>query len=309
MPNWNDILSECTRESSFDIVRRKYLKALREKTGRNVIIYYSSWLQKPHLNNQPGIELGITGADKNGFMATIHQLKREEGLDLLLHTPGGSMAATESLVDYLRLMFQGNIRAFIPQIAMSAGTMIACSCAEIYMGAHSSIGPIDPQYGNLPAHGLVEEFEKAATEVKKDKTRMLVWAPILQKINPTTLSECVKASAWAREMVQKWLETGMLKADTKRRSKARAIVKALTDSAENKSHSRHIGVDRADAIGLDVKRLESDQALQDAVLSVHHSCVATLQGTPAIKIIENHLGIAFIQQAQMQVGMQIPMRV
>lgn len=72
MPNWNDILSECTRESSFDIVRRKYLKALREKTGRNnIIIYYSCWLQKPQFANQPGIELGITDGDKNGFMATI----------------------------------------------------------------------------------------------------------------------------------------------------------------------------------------------------------------------------------------------
>lgn len=298
MPNWNEILAECTRESSFDIVRRKYLKILREKTGRNIILYYSCWLQKPQFANQPGIELGITDADKNGFMATIHQLNRAEGLDLLLHTPGGSMAATESLVEYLRLMFQGNIRAFVPQIAMSAGTMIACSCTEIFMGAHSSIGPIDPQYGGLPAHGLVEEFEKAAKEVKADRSRMLVWAPILQKINPTTLSECIKASAWAKEMVQQWLETGMLHNDPKKRLKARKIVRALTDSAENKSHSRHIGVERAEQIGLTVKRLEEDHELQDAVLSLHNSCVVTLQSTAAIKIIENHLGVASVQQAQ-----------
>src|SRR4051794_17822109 len=96
MPNWNDILVECSRESNYDIVRRRYLKALQEKTGRNVITYYSAWLQKPQLKNQAGVEFGITDGDKNGFMATIHQLKREEGLDLILHTPGGSMAATES---------------------------------------------------------------------------------------------------------------------------------------------------------------------------------------------------------------------
>ena len=211
------------------------------------------------------------------------------------------MAATESLVAYLRDMFEGNIRAFVPQIAMSAGTMIACACSEIIMGTHSSIGPIDPQYGNLPAHGLVEEFEKAATEVKSDKSRILVWAPILQKIDPTMLSECIKVTAWAKEMVQEWLETGMLKDDPKKRSKAQQIVKALTNSAENKSHSRHIGYDRALAIGLNVKQLEADQDLQDAVLSVHHSCIATLQGTAAIKITENHLGIAFIQQQQVAI--------
>jgi hypothetical protein len=71
----------------------------------------SCWLQKPQFANQPGIELGITDADKNGFMATIHQLNKDEGLDLLLHTPGGSMAATESLVEYLRAMFRGNVTA------------------------------------------------------------------------------------------------------------------------------------------------------------------------------------------------------
>lgn len=304
MPNWGDILAESTRESSFDIVRRKYLKALNSLTGRNTIIYYSSWLQKPQFANQPGVELTITDADKNAFMATIHQLTRDEGLDLLLHTPGGSMAATESLVDYLRAMFGNNIRAFVPQIAMSAGTMIACATAEIFMGAHSSIGPIDPQYGGMPAHGLIEEFEKAAKEVKSDKSRILVWAPILQKINPTTLSECIKASQWAKEMVQEWLETGMLKDEPKKKTIAKKIVKGLTDAAENKSHSRHIGIDRAAELGIKVRRLEDDQALQDAVLSVHHSCIATLQGTAATKIVENHLGVAFIQQAQQMVRVQ-----
>ena len=211
------------------------------------------------------------------------------------------MAATEPPVEYLRKMFPADIRAFVPQIAMSAGTMIACACNEIWMGAHSSIGPIDPQYGNIPAHGLIEEFEKAAAEVKKDKSRMLVWAPILQKINPTTLSECIKASQWAKDMVQEWLATGMLKQDTHRKSVGRRIVKALTDAAENKSHSRHIGYDRALALGLNVKRLEAEPELQDAILSIHHSCVATLETTAAVKIIENHRGIAFIQQAQQQV--------
>jgi hypothetical protein len=36
--------------------------------------------------------------------------------------------------------------------------------------------------------------------------------------------------------------------------------------------------------------------LQDAVLSLHHSCILTLNSTRAYKIIENHLGKAFIQQ-------------
>ena len=78
-------------------------------------------------------------------MLCIHKLDRSKGLDLILHTPGGSGAATESLVNYLHQMFGNDIRAFVPQLAMSAGTILACSCKEIYMGKHSNLGLVDPQ--------------------------------------------------------------------------------------------------------------------------------------------------------------------
>lgn len=42
--------------------------------------------------------------------------------------------------------------------------------------------------------------------------------------------------------------------------------------------------------------LEEDEQLQDAVLSVHHACAHTLQGA-TIKIVENHHGRGFFQQA------------
>ena len=77
-------------------------------------------------------------------MSVIHGLDKSKGLDLFLHTPGGDVGATESLIDYLHDSFGGDIRAIIPQIAMSGGTMIACSCKEIIMGKQSSLGPIDP---------------------------------------------------------------------------------------------------------------------------------------------------------------------
>ena len=50
--------------------------------------------------------------------------------------------------------------AFVPQLAMSGGTMMACACREIYMGRQSSIGPTDPQFGGTPASGIVEEFQR-----------------------------------------------------------------------------------------------------------------------------------------------------
>jgi hypothetical protein len=291
MPNWHDINSELqVMGSAYDVMRRNYLKRLHEFTGRNVIVYYSGWLQKP---NMGGTE--VNDEDKNGFMTVIHHLERSKGLDLILHTPGGETAATESLVDYLRSMFGTDIRAIVPQLAMSAGTMIACACKEILMGRHSSLGPIDPQYMGLPAHGVVEEFERAYKEIKQDPIKAAVWQPIIAKYHPTLIGECEKSIDWSREIVRDWLVTGMLNGVEDAKKKAGTIVQELSDHALTKAHARHLSATKCESIGLKIDYLENNMELQDAVLSVHHACIHTLGGTPAFKIIENHNGVAFIK--------------
>ena len=212
-------------------------------------------------------------------------------------TPGGNIAATEAIVNYLRGFFGTDIRAFVPQLAMSAGTMIACACKEIFMGEHSSLGPIDPQLSNIPAYGVVEEFERARQEIRQDPSTIPIWQPILAKYSPTLVGECEKAIKWANVMVIEWLRTGMfagLKEEVKRQ-KSEEIVNKLADHSLSKTHERHLSADYCKEIGLKVHLLESDEKLQDAVLSVHHTCIHTLGATPAFKIIENHNGKAFIQ--------------
>jgi membrane-bound ClpP family serine protease len=242
--------------------------------------------------------MDIHDADKDSFMATIHQLDRAKGLDLFLHTPGGETSATESLVDYLRAMFGPDIRAIVPQLAMSAGTMIACACDSVVMGKQSSLGPIDPQLHGLPAHGIIEEFERAAKEISADRSRIALWQPIIAKYHPALIGECEKAIKWSQEMVREWLITGMFKGDPKAKQRASKIIRELGDHALTKSHARHISVRRAKEMGLKIIELESDQKLQDAVLSVHHATIHTLSATGAYKIVENHMGVASIQIAQ-----------
>lgn len=297
MSNWNEILDELQSSgSTFDLVRRAYLRKLHEITQRNIIAYYSGWLQKP---GTVGTELN--DADKNGFMNAIHQLDRSKGLDLILHTPGGDTAATESLVNYLHAMFGSDIRAIVPQLAMSAGTMIACACKEILMGKQSSLGPIDPQIQGLPAHGVVEEFKRAHAEVRQDQTKAFVWQPIIAKYPPTFIGECEKAIQWSTEMVKEWLVSGMFSGEATAEEKADIVIRELGDHALTKSHARHLSLARCQQIGLKITPLEDDHNLQDAVLSVHHVFIHTLSSTSAFKIIENHLGVAFIQHTGIQV--------
>lgn len=291
MPSWNDLANEIQElGGSFDVIRRRYLKELSEYTDRNTILYYSGWLQKPGVQ---GAE--VNDSDKNGFMATIHNLDKSKGLDLILHTPGGDIAATESLVDYLRQMFGNNVRAIVPQLAMSAGTMIACSTQSILMGNQSSLGPIDPQFGGISAHGLVEEFKRAKQEIMDNPSLIPVWQPILARYNPTLVGDCEKAIEWANEMVAQWLSDSMLSNQTDPLASGKAIVAELASHDVTKSHARHYSAKSCEAFGLSIEYLERDRKLQDLVLSVHHACIHTLTSTPALKIIENQNGVAFIQ--------------
>lgn len=299
MPNWKDLLDELKAAgSTYDVVRRKYLRHLHEHTGRNVIAYYSGWLQKGRQLAAAGARYDIYDGDKEGFMSAIHKMDRSKGLDLILHTPGGELAATESLVDYLRSMFDTDIRAIVPQIAMSAGTMIVLASREVVMGKHSNLGAIDPLIFGMPAHGVVEEFKRARADITSNNALALLWQPILQKYSPTLVSEAEKSIQWAEEMVKKWLESGMFKGKMDAQAQAKQVVQSLGTPALTKSHARHISYEQADAAGVNVVRLEDDPELQDRVLSVHHVFVQTLAGTPAFKIIENQEGVAFIETIQ-----------
>jgi len=296
MPSWNQVLKELKnspRKDSLDYIRRKYLKRLSSHRGRNVIAYYSGWLQRPGL-----AKCSINDDDKNGLMAAVHKLDKSKGLDLILHTPGGDMAATESIIDYLYRMFDGDIVAIIPQLAMSGGTMIACSCKKIVMGKQSNIGPIDPQFGGIPAHGVIKEFEEAIQAVTDDPNSIPIWQTIIGKYHPTFIGECKNAINLSSEMVKKSLIEVMFKGDADAESKAEKVVTFLNEHEDSKTHARHIHIDEAKNCGLLIDDLEDDQTFQDLVLTVHHCFMHTFGNSPAIKIVENHMGNAVVAMAQ-----------
>lgn len=299
MPNWHEIHNEIAQHQqehsnaaaqTIDIVRRKYLKILSDLTGRNTIAYYSGFLTKP---NVQGID--ISDDDINAFMACIHGMDRSKGLDIVLHTPGGGIAATEALTGYLKQMFGRDIRSIVPQIAMSAGTMLSLSCKSIVLGKQSSLGPIDPQIAGIPADVVVTEFQRAYDEIKLDPLKAHVWAPILGRYMPSFITQCEYAVDWSKKFVQEVLENNMLADDQDKSAKAASIVTALSSAELNKAHNKHIHIDRLRNLGVAVERLEDDPRLQDAVLTVHHCFTHTMASTTAIKVVENHDGKAAVR--------------
>lgn len=298
MPAWGEVLKEVNQllvtgdQAALDTVRRKYLSALNQYTGRTTIVYYSGWLSA-HATTPT---LVINDDDKNGFMQAVHRVDQDSGLDLILHTPGGSVTAAESIVDYLLKIFKGDIRVIVPQIAMSAGTMIACAAKKIVMGKQSNLGPIDPQVNGLPAYGVISEFDQAVKDSAHNSGAAQMWQTIIGKYHPTFLSSCEHAIALSKEIVKKWLAQGMFDGDPRAKSKANRIVRELSSQDNNREHGRHIHAERCKEIGLNISALEDDQQFQELVLTVHHACVYTLQGANVTKLIENHMGAAYIRK-------------
>lgn len=303
MPNWNEVLQqigqiELSGKNASGIVRSHFLQQLHQKTGRNIIAYYSGFLSKPAI---AGME--INDEDKNGFMMAVHKLDRSKGLDLFLHTPGGSISSTQSIVDYLHKMFGNDIRAIVPQIAMSAGTMIACSCKEIWMGKHSNLGPIDPQVNNIPAYGVLKEFKTACKEVKADRSKIPIWQSIISQYRPTFLSRCENAIAWSNEFVREQLVSVMFEGLPDAKKRARGVVRGLTHYRKNKTHENHLHFDECQKIGLNVKAIEDakdakgqkDDAFQDLILTVHHCYMQLMMNFPCVKAIENQNGVGLFK--------------
>lgn len=288
MADWSSIAKEIRDEeyhAPLDTVRKKYIKKLYELTGRNIICYYSGFL-----TNSDHPDVSINDRDMSGFMTVIHGMDKTKGLDLILHSPGGDTTATEIIGNYLRKVFGNDIRVFVPQLAMSGGTMLSCIGKEIYLGKHSSIGPIDPQFNGVPAHGVVQEYEQAKKEIMENPNSIVFWQQILGKYPPTFIGQCYKSIELSTDVVENWLDTGDMFINdnaTEKKKKIKTIMEYLNNNQYTKIHSRHIGIDKAKEIGLNVVELENDDNLQDAVLSIHHCYMHTFQNTNAVKIIEN----------------------
>lgn len=317
MPTWSGVLNEINNTRvkggppQLDLIRRKYLTSVYQHTGRNVILYASKWTQSD-VNVSLDV-ISINDEDIQGIMEVIHGLSGPN-LDFIIHSPGGSAEAAEAIVTYLRSKFS-HIRVIVPQLAMSAATLISCAADVIVMGKHSFLGPIDPQFiiqtplgeRMVPAQAILEQFNLAVDECK-DPTKVAAWYPMLSQYGPGLLIQCMNASEMSEDFVKRWLKACMFKKDPNKNAKARKISQWLSNHAYFKSHGRHIPRQELEKRGLNIEHLEKDQTLQDNVLSVFHATTHTFGFTPAVKIIENHLGKAFIKMSQ-QMTVQVPIPV
>jgi len=149
--------------------------------------------------------------DSEAVLRAIRLTPDDQPIDLILHTPGGLVLASEQIARAL-VEHKGKVTVFVPHYAMSGGMMIALAADEIVMDRNAVLGPVDPQIGGAPAASIIKAVEQKPIERVSDST--LVLADISRKAQ-------AQVQAFVTELLA---ESGQMPAD-----KAAQTGKALTE--------------------------------------------------------------------------------
>ncbi len=127
--------------------RRALMRALERARSSRVI----TMIHRQESVSLLGIPFGrfIDIEDSEQILRAIRLTPDDMPIDLILHTPGGLVLASDQIAHALR-RHPGRVTVIVPHYAMSGGTLVALAADEILMDRDAVLGPVDPQLGGLP---------------------------------------------------------------------------------------------------------------------------------------------------------------
>lgn len=230
--------------------RQAFITEIQTHTGRRLICYVAG----------PGAALDRD--DTLGFVDLLHNVIAGESLDLLLHTGGGDIDATEKIVKMLRsTVGEGDLRVIIPDYAKSAGTLLALAADQIVMGDSSELGPIDPQIplsddrGNVIQHSVLSYLDAydelyEALQTKPDDIASQI---MIRKLDPATVKLFRAVRDRSRILAEDHLKLGMFR---KAGGNFTKIAADLIDTDQWLTHGQVIARQDAEQLGLNVDYLD-----------------------------------------------------
>ncbi|HEY3426732.1 MAG TPA: hypothetical protein VGL27_18200 [Negativicutes bacterium] len=110
--------------------------------------------------------------DSEQVLRAIRLTPDDMPIDLVLHTPGGLVLASEQIAHAL-MRHPAKVTVFVPHYAMSGGSMIAWAADEIVMDCNAVLGPVDPQIGQYPAASILKAISRKNIDRVDDNTLIL----------------------------------------------------------------------------------------------------------------------------------------
>jgi len=244
----NSVIQELQQAQLGNEARKKLIMDFEARdtlNPRRLLIYVAN-ISNPNSAINPNQTLLLADA-----LASIGQAPN---LDLMIHTAGGSGEMAEKIVEMCRNHCTGEFRVIIPNLAKSAGTLIALGADKIIMGHCSEVGPIDPQIrimvGNAPqmvsAWTFIHARDELAKKVnnaiakKEDATAHLQQ---LATIDTVFVKHCEQIMEFAKKVGRKWI-AGRLTAKSVNQSdadnQADKVISFLCDVEQHILHGRLI---------------------------------------------------------------------
>jgi ClpP class serine protease len=170
------LLQPIVRQKMLEAARVRLLRSIETKRGTRVI----AMIHREERLALLGFPLAryIDIHDSEEVLRAIKLTDPNMPIDLILHTPGGLVLATEQIAMAL-CRHPGKVTVFVPHYAMSGGTLLALAADEIVMDENAVLGPVDPQLGQWPANSILKAVEQKQASQVDDET--LIMADVARK--------------------------------------------------------------------------------------------------------------------------------
>jgi ClpP class serine protease len=163
-------LTPVVKQRMLDAARLRLMRKIEEKRGSRVI----ALIHRQESMSFLGFPIArfIDIQDSEELLRAIKMTDNSIPIDIILHTPGGLVLASEQIAHALSKR-KGKVTVFVPHYAMSGGTMIALAADEVVMDENAVLGPVDPQVGNFPAVSILKVLEDKPVKEIDDETLIL----------------------------------------------------------------------------------------------------------------------------------------
>lgn len=255
----------------FEIVKESE-EAVENHLGCDVLYYYGE------------LRAGYVPYVRSGIEKLAERNSGRRTLGICLTTPGGEAEAVEKIIEIARHHYD-QLYAIVPNMAMSAGTILCMGCDKIFMDYSSSLGPIDPQVPDreqkllVPALGYLDKVAELIAK-SNDQTISPAEFALLQAQDLAMIRFYEQAKELSINLLKTWLtrykfkdwvthrtnNPGTAVTAEEKEHRAEEIAQLLSNNNYWHSHGRMIGMKTLrDHVRLEIDDFGADPEQRDAI--------------------------------------------
>lgn len=239
--------------------RQELLRRIGESVGRTAVAYFTSF----------SYLVMIDDSDADMIEHILQATELENGLCLILNSPGGNALAAERIVRICREYSEGNFDVIIARRAKSAATMIAFSANKIYMGPTSALGPIGTQILKkepdgttnwYSAHAIIQSYDELMEKAIATEGHLEPYLQQLSRYDAREIEELRRAERLAADIALMWLPP---------EKRLRRKLSVFLDVKGVMAHGKDIHSGEAQKAGLSVQLIRRKEPLWHLVSELY----------------------------------------